>query len=49
MDLSKFTQNAQQVIINCRGLLKQLDHSTIDPEHILYVACTREIRRDRFI
>ena len=36
MDLSNFTQNAQQVIINCRGLLKQIDHSSIDPEHILY-------------
>ncbi len=42
MDLSKFTQNAQQVIINCRGLLKQLDHSTIDPEHILYVCLELE-------
>lgn len=38
MDLSKFTQNAQNVIMNCRGLLKKLDHSVIDPEHILYSA-----------
>jgi ATP-dependent Clp protease ATP-binding subunit ClpB len=36
MDLSKFTQNAQNVIMNCRGLLKKLDHSVIEPEHILH-------------
>ena len=36
MDLSKFTQNAQNVIMNCRGLLKKLDHSVIEPEHIIH-------------
>jgi ATP-dependent Clp protease ATP-binding subunit ClpB len=36
MDLSKFTQNAQNVIMNCRDLLKKLDHSIIEPEHIIH-------------
>ncbi len=36
MDLSKFTQNAQNVIMNCRSLLKKLDHSVIEPEHIIH-------------
>lgn len=38
MDLSKFTQNAQTVIMNCRTLLKKLDQSIIEPEHIVYSA-----------
>jgi len=34
MDFSRFTQNSQAVIANCRELLKQLDHAIIEPEHI---------------
>ena len=34
MDFSRFTQNSQATIANCREILKQLDHAVIEPEHI---------------
>ncbi len=34
MDLSKFTQNVQLTLSNCKELLKQLDHAVIEPEHL---------------
>jgi ATP-dependent Clp protease ATP-binding subunit ClpB len=40
MDLSNFTQNAQNSILNCRALLKKLDHAVIEPAHILHSILT---------
>lgn len=39
MDFSKFTQNTQATMANCRELLRQLDHAIIEPEHIFVSAC----------
>ncbi len=39
MDFSKFTKNTQAAILNCRELLKSLDHAVIEPEHILASVC----------
>ncbi len=34
MDFNKFTKSLQTAILNCRDLLKSLDHNAIEPEHI---------------
>jgi len=34
MDFNKFTKNLQSAILNCRELTKNLDHASIEPEHI---------------
>jgi ATP-dependent Clp protease ATP-binding subunit ClpB len=39
MDFSKFTKNTQSAILNCRELLKSLDHAVIEPEHIMASIC----------
>ena len=35
MDFAKFTKNSQTAILNTKELLKNLDHSSADPEHII--------------
>lgn len=42
MDFAKFTKNLQSAILNSRELLQSLDHSMLEPEHILASICILE-------
>jgi len=35
MNLNKFTEKAQEAILEAQGLATQYNHSQIDPEHLL--------------
>ncbi|MCE2929319.1 MAG: ATP-dependent chaperone ClpB [Candidatus Caenarcaniphilales bacterium] len=49
MDFSKFTKNLQTAILNTRELLKSLDHSVVEPEHIMASICLLdEIKETHF-
>lgn len=42
MDFTKFTKNSQAAVLNTKELMKSLDHSAADPEHIIASACLLE-------
>lgn len=42
MDFSKFTKNSQAAVLNTKELLKTLDHTAADPEHIIASICLLE-------
>ncbi len=42
MDFNKFTKNTQTAILDSKELLKSLDHSAIEPEHIMASVCLLE-------
>lgn len=39
MDFSKFTKNLQAAILNCKEIMRGLDHAIIEPEHIFASLC----------
>ncbi len=39
MDFSKFTKNTQTAFINCKELLRGLDHAVVEPEHLMASIC----------
>ncbi len=42
MRLDKFTQKAQEAVLEAQNLAQSYDHPTIDPEHLLQVLITQE-------
>ncbi len=42
MDFNKLTKNTQTAILDSKELLKSLDHSAIEPEHIMASVCLLE-------
>lgn len=42
MDFSKFTKNVQSAFLSCRDLLNGLDHSVIEPEHLMLSMCLQD-------
>ena len=41
MDLERFTEKAQQAILQARNLAEELHHQTIEPAHLLYALLTQ--------